>query len=101
MKIDIQKLVEMITTEIVTQLSKMGVEIENTPAGEKRIDSFELFNNKYKVIDMNGYMSPVLTENQLLILNPEIEEIIIPTGTVITPGAKEIIRKKKIKLIYK
>jgi hypothetical protein len=101
MKIDIQKLVEMITTEIITQLAKIGVEIENTSEGEKRIDSVELFNNKFKVIDMNSYMSPVLTENQLLILNPEIEEVIIPTGTVITPGAKDIIRQKKIKLIYK
>jgi hypothetical protein len=101
MKIDIQKLVEMIATEIITQLTKIGVEIENTPAGEKRIDSVELLNNKYKVIDMNGYRSPVLTENQLTNLSHETEEVIIPIGTVITPGARDIIRKKKIKLIYK
>lgn len=101
MKIEIQKLIETITTEVIAQLAKIGVEIEYTPVEKERIGSVELFNHSYKVIDMNGYKSPVLTENQLTILNHETEEVIIPIGTVITPGAKDIIRQKKIKLIYK
>ena len=91
----------MITTEVIAQLAKMGVEIEYTTEKKERIGSSDLYNHSYKVIDMSGYKSPVLTENQLVILNHETEGVIIPIGTVITPGAKDIVRQKKIKLIYK
>jgi hypothetical protein len=101
MKIDIQKLIEMITIEVMAQLAMMGVEIEHTREKKERVDSVWTFNHKCKVIDMNSYRSPVLTENQLTNLTHATEEVIIPIGTVITPGAKDIIRQKKIKLIYK
>lgn len=101
MKIDIQKLIEMIAAEVISQLARMGVEIENTHQKKERAGSVRTFNYKCRVIDMSGYKSPVLTENQLISLTYETEEVIIPIGTVITPGAKDIIRQKKIKLIYK
>jgi ethanolamine utilization cobalamin adenosyltransferase len=32
-------------------------------------------------------------------LAPEIKEVVVPSGTVVTPGARDIIKKKNLKLM--
>jgi ethanolamine utilization cobalamin adenosyltransferase len=45
---------------------------------------------------MSGFRSPVLLESHLLSLAPEVKEIAVPAGTVITPGARDVIRRKNL-----
>jgi ethanolamine utilization cobalamin adenosyltransferase len=50
---------------------------------------------------MSAFKTPVLTENMILQADNNLSEIIIPEGTVITPGAKDLINKRRIRTIYK
>lgn len=97
MNITIEKLVEILVREVVTQLLKSGVEINfNSGSGIKATSQSRI--DTKKIIDLSGYKTPVLTEKHLLALEPEINEIIIPGGTVLTLGAKGIIKKRKLKI---
>ena len=51
-------------------------------------------------IDMSSYKTPVLTENILELINKDVNEIIIPKGTVFTPGARDIIKKRNFIISY-
>ena len=98
MKISIEELIILITREVISELSKIGIAVDfNISANfssEKSIESsIEL--------DMSNYKTPVITESSLISLDSDISEIIVPTGTVITPGARDIIRKKNLNVIYK
>lgn len=98
MKISIEELVERITIEVITELLKRGIDVEFS------IDKNSSSETSVKTsieIDMSNYKTPVLTENNLLSLKPGITDIIIPGGTVITPGARDIIREKKLNITYK
>lgn len=101
MTVDIQKLIQMITAEVISQLSRMGVQITSLPGNETAPVVTNQNNNKSKIIDMNGYRTPVLTENQVEVLESDLSEIIIPKGTVITPGAKDLIKKRNLSVNYK
>jgi hypothetical protein len=92
MKISIEKLVEIIIREIIIELPKLGVEIDFDTPKDYTGNSKE----KIKEIDMSNYKTPVLTENQLLAIGKEIREIVIPEGTIITPVANEIIKKRNL-----
>ena len=97
MKIALEKIIEIVTTEVIKELAKKGIEIG--------VSNFEV-NKTVKAskpveIDMTAYKTPILTEKSLLKIGKEIKEIIIPAKTIITPGASYIIKKNKIKVIYK
>ncbi|AFN73347.1 hypothetical protein MROS_0103 [Melioribacter roseus P3M-2] len=93
--INIKKLIELIVTEVINELDKRGYEITfvDNKDNENKNDSYE--------IDMREFKTPVLTENMLTQAGNNFSRIVIPKGTVITPGAKEFINKKRIKIIYK
>ena len=98
MKISIVELVELITREVILELSKRGIAVDYN------IDKITSTKTSIKTsveMDMSNYKTPVLTENNLLSLDSGITEIIVPDGTVITPGARDIIRKKKLNITYK
>jgi hypothetical protein len=88
LKINVESLIEIIVKEVIAELLKMGVEINLSVKEEKRT-----FNNKQK-IDMSNYKTPVLTENMLESIETSVNEIIVPKGTVITPGAREVLKKR-------
>lgn len=98
MKIDFEKLIEIIVREVIAELLKLGEVIDFSSEEKKTACSCESINrNKQReIIDLSGYRTPVLTESHLLSLNSTISEIVIPKGTVITPGAKDIIKKQKL-----
>jgi hypothetical protein len=79
----------------------MGVEISSIQQNRDTSAPVFSYNTNKKVIDMNGYKTPVLTENHIAVLEYEVNEIIIPKGTIITPGAKDLIKKRKLILTYK
>lgn len=99
MEISIEKLIEIIVGEVVTGLQKHGVEI-NSSLKQNELIKTSLFVSKTKIIDMSNYKTPLLTENSLLTLEQNICEIIVPLRTLITPGARNIIKKKKLIITY-
>jgi hypothetical protein len=52
-------------------------------------------------IDMSGYRTPILTEDYLTRLAPMVSTLIVPCSTVLTPGARDLIRKKKLSIVRK
>jgi hypothetical protein len=52
-------------------------------------------------IDMSGYRTPILTEDYLIRLAPSVSTLIVPCSTVLTPGARDLIRKKKLSIVRK
>jgi len=98
LKIDINKLVEIIIKEVVSELSKRGIEVDYS--NSKYITSYSNKSSEVKklsqIINMEDYKTPVLTESRLESIDPGITEIVIPKGTVITPGAKDIIKKRNL-----
>jgi len=99
MKIELEKLIEIVTREVIKELVKLGYNAEEMlssvyPEGKKA-------EKKQVEIDMSGFKTPVLTEGQIEMLEKGVEEILIPPQTIVTPGATRLIKQYKIKLIYK
>jgi ethanolamine utilization cobalamin adenosyltransferase len=49
---------------------------------------------------MSGFKTPILTEYALESIGQDVNEIIIPKGTVFTPGARDIIKKRNFIINY-
>jgi hypothetical protein len=99
LKISIENLVEIIVKEVVAELSKIGVELDLSK--EMIISDFS--NNgklKKQEINMSNYKTPILTEFALESISKDVNEIIIPKGTVFTPGARDIIKKRNFIISY-
>jgi hypothetical protein len=99
LKINIENLVEIIVKEVIAELSKIGVELDLS----KGIKTGELqvrVNQKRQEIDMSGYKTPILTEYALESIGQDVNEIIIPKGTIFTPGARDIIKKRNFIINY-
>jgi hypothetical protein len=103
LKIKIEKLIEIITTEVIKELTRIGVEIDYSPATGSNAAKVVSRKKLCEIIDLKNYKTPVLTENHLESLSPDVLEIEIPKGTIITPGARDIIKKRKLRIssIYK
>lgn len=100
MKISIEDLIVIITREVVSELKKLGVEFEFPSDADPDKSGILKKTETSKIkIDLSDYKTPVLTENHLIKLEPAIKEILVPAGTVITPGANDIIKYKKLKII--
>ena len=98
MEINIEKLIEIIVREVVTELLRRGIPVD-IPKNETAAVCSEISiteKKKYTVIDMSMYKTPLLTENQLTALDSAVTEIRIPKGTIITQGAKDIIKKRNL-----
>ena len=98
MEIKIEKLIEIIVREVITELSKLGEVIDfSTEEIKTNCSCTNIKQNKQReTIDLSNYKTPLLTENHLVSLDPAIVEIVVPKGTIISPGAKDIIKKHKL-----
>lgn len=92
----IEELVNRVVAEVLAELSRRGAKVDFGPPQKSPQKVAVPANASAHVVDMSGYRSPVLLESHLLSLAPEIKEIAVPSGTVITPGARDIIRKKNL-----
>ena len=99
MKVAAEELIKIIVIEVLSELEKQGVKIDYSSIEQNHLGSYE--NKSVFEVNMSDYKSPVLTENITLSVPSHIKELIVPKGTVVTPGARETILKKKIKLIVK
>ena len=98
MNLTIEELVNKVVAEVLAELSRRGVKMDSCPRQDRSAATMIPPTSSVYVVDMSGFRSPVLLESHLLSLAPEIKEIVIPTGTVITPGAKDVMRRKNLKL---
>jgi len=98
LKINIEKLIEIITNEVVEQLTKLGVEVDYSSITGGKICSGSSRKNLNEIINLENYKTPVLTVNQLNTLSMDVLEIEVPKGTIITPGAREIIKKRNLRI---
>jgi hypothetical protein len=99
LKINIETLIEIIVKEVIVEFSKIGVEIEYSKE-TKRSDFLKVENQKKIEIDMSSYKTPILTEYTLESVSQDVNEIIIPKGTVFTPGARDVIKKRNFIINY-
>ena len=98
MEISLQKLIELVTAEVVKELKKQGVQVVDTSG--KNVSNTQMHNYQTKTerIDMSKYKSPVLTENHIKKLHELTGNLIVPQGTIITPKAKELLKERNLTL---
>ncbi len=101
MKISIEKIIELVVKEVISELTKRGYEINFSSRGKNPGAAFSSNKKVYEEIDMSDYKTPVLTEKNIQLLNEEVEGIIVPEKTIITPGAKDLIKKKNLIITHK
>ena len=91
--ISLEEIIKLVVREVIKELQKQGIQIDN---------EFSIRDNssdKYR-FEMKKYKSKLLTESNIAELGTNINEIEIPKKTIITPSAKDLIRKRKIKISY-
>ncbi len=98
MEFSFEKLVSLITVDVVKELVKQGVTVNTLSGKTSPNSSVTGFRNKCQRIDMSKYKTPILTENHIRRLHELTGLVQIPKGTVITPKAKELIRERQISL---
>ena len=96
MQISVEKIIQMVTAEVLKELKKLGIEIVSATGS---VDDKFLSNGvrtKSETPDMSKYCTPILTENHIRKLHDLTGEVIVPEGTIVTPKAREIIKEKRI-----
>ena len=87
----------MVVKEVVAELSKMGIQINMDNMNSNSIEQPN--ENKRCVLDLSKFKTPLVTEEHILNLSSGTKEVIVPKGTVITPNARDLIRKNKLTII--
>jgi hypothetical protein len=99
-EVSIENIIQMVTQEVVKQLKSSGVTITAGRTGMAVAnalgDSSCRIQSKTERIDMSKFKTPVLTEKHINRLHELTGKIIIPQGTLITPKAREITKRKQI-----
>ena len=98
MEISLQKLIELVTAEVVKELKKQGVHVIETSGKNVSNTQMHNYRTKKERIDMSKYKSPILTENHIKQLHELTGNLIVPQGTIITPKAKELLKEKNLTL---
>jgi len=80
----------------MAELSRRGAKVDVSPPEKSPPKPASPPNASVHAVDMSGFRSPVLLERHLVALAPEVKEIAVPAGTVVTPAAKDFIRKKNL-----
>jgi len=97
LEIDINKLVQMITAQVISELQARGMEVNrHGTAG----NGYHSLRTKSEIIDMKKYRSPVLTEDHIRRLHELTGEVIVPKKTVLTPKARELVKNKQITVTF-
>lgn len=96
MEITLEKLISLVTVEVVKELKKQGIQVISSLDNDGLGISTDSLRTKSEKIDMSKYRTPVLTEIHIRRLHQLTGEVIIPKNTIITPKAKEIIKEKSL-----
>ena len=101
MEISLEKLVGLVTAEVVKELKKQGVRVVDSAGINTSNNPTPNYRSKSERIDMSKYKTPILTENHLQRLHELTGIVIVPKGTIVTPKAKEMIKEKNLSLHIK
>ena len=99
-EVAIENIIQLVTQEVIKQLKSSGVTVTAGQAGAAVANALNAdqssIQSKTERIDMSKFKTPVLTEKHINRLHELTGKIIIPRGTVITPKAREITKRKQI-----
>ena len=96
MQISVEKVIQIVTAEVLKELKKLGVDIVSSPGSADNKLLSHGVRTKSETPDMSKYHTPLLTENHIRKLHDLTGEIIVPEGTIVTPKAREMIKEKQI-----
>lgn len=99
MEISLEKLINLVTAEVVKELKRQGVQVV-VSGGQAQQQVMNGFRTKSEKIDMSKYKTPVLTEGHIRKLHELTGEVIVPERTIITPKAKELIKERQLSIIF-
>jgi hypothetical protein len=115
-QISLEQLIAVIVREVAAELTRRGVVVTGTPApavsparqtlptpaaASGPSPACPSASADSAVIDMSAYRTPILTEEHLTRLGPSVRNVVVPCSTVLTPGARDLIRVKKLSLVRK
>jgi hypothetical protein len=98
LEISLEKIVSLVTAEVVKELAKQGVKVVGDSGGNRNGDAVNALRTKSQKIDMSKYRTPVLTENHIRRLHELTGEVVVPKGTILTPKARELLRERRIRV---
>ena len=99
MKVSLEEIISMVVKEVIAELNRKGI---NVDLGVNSSTQINFKKEKTKIeFDMNGFKTPIITEENILNLDESITNVIVPIGTIITPNARDLIRKRKLIIITK
>lgn len=101
MQISFEQLVESVVREVLAELSRRGVDVRAKGVPGPSAPAAHLTADATVEIDMTSFKTPVLTEGQLTRIPRTASTVVVPCSTVVTPGAWDYIRSKKLKLVRK
>ncbi len=96
--VSIDKIIQLVTHEVVKQLKANGVPVIIDPkiTGTGIANALVSNPSKSERIDMSKYKTPILTERHISKLHELTGKIFIPHGTLITPKARETAKRNNI-----
>lgn len=100
MQITLEELILKITREVIRELGRQNISVT---IGEQSVQSGHQSGliRHTETPDMSKYKTPVLTENHIQKLHELTGEIIIPSGTIMTPKARELVKQKNLRITIK
>ena len=96
MNIPREQLIEIIVREVLAELQRRGLSVDDPSIDASKPKPVGGGTSARAIIDLKEYRTPVLTEYRLQQLDAAVAEIVIPKGTIITPGANDIIKKRSL-----
>ena len=96
MNISVEHIIEMVTREVIRELKSLGFTVN----GSAQTEVVQGNIHPPLELDMSAYKTPLLSEERLKRIHPQVRVIIIPANTIFTPGARDWIRKNRLKIIY-
>jgi hypothetical protein len=94
----VEEIIRIVTQEVLRTLGRDGTSGACAP-GNARLPA-SASQGQTERIDMAKYRTPLVGEHSIARLHELTARIIVPAAAVITPRAKELIREKKIEIIF-
>jgi hypothetical protein len=92
--VTIEEIIARVTREVLRECSNRGIAIQDATR-----PATSVADTSAQRLDMNGFRTPIVTEHDIEKLHEQTSAIIVPNGTIVTPRAKELIRKKNISVV--
>ena len=96
MTISREQLIEIIVREVLAELRRRGLDGDAAVNDATKPKPFNGRISNRVVIDLKEFKTPGLTEFRLQQLDDAVQEIVVPKGTIFTPGANDIIKKRSL-----